>query len=64
MKVLKVTEHKDGTTTIDFEITKDEKEIFKRVYKKKRFYPNLVRQALYEGIDIMLHEIACKKGGK
>ncbi len=64
MKVLRVKDNKDGSATIDFEVTKSEKDIFKRAYNKKRFHPNLIRRALYEGIDIMTRKLAREKGGK
>ena len=51
MKVLKITENKDGSATINYEITKAEKELIKRVYKRKRFTPALLRRILIDAVN-------------
>ena len=54
MKVIKIKENKDGSATIDCEITNSEKELFKKIYNKKRFSSKLITKALIEGISLMV----------
>ncbi len=51
MKILDIKEHKDGSATLVYEITEVEKTLLKRVYKRKRFTPNLLRKALIDAVN-------------
>jgi len=51
LRVIKIKEHKDGSATIYFGgITKEVKEVVKKIYKAKRFTAKLFRRMVIEGL--------------
>ena len=60
MKVLKVTEHTDGNTTIDYELSELDRQVIRRVLKVKKLTKKIINDFIMRAL---LHYIS-KKGGE
>ena len=56
MKVLKITDLKNGGAKINVAITKNEKDKLKEIYNKNRFHTNLIKRAIVDGLKLMKKE--------
>lgn len=50
IKITRITEHKDGSATIDFECDKKLKRLIRRYYNKKRVTKKLVAKFIKEAL--------------
>lgn len=57
MKVLKITENKDGSALIDYEITDKDKEIIKQLLKVKKLTNKRINEFVLKGFKQYLKEL-------
>lgn len=54
MKVLKITSNKDGSATIDYEITKIEKELIKKALNVDKLTINMINKFVIDGLTKLM----------
>lgn len=64
MKVLKITENKDGSATLDCEVTKADQELIKTILGVKRLTKKRIEKFVYNSLVSSINKEAKKLGIK
>lgn len=64
MRVLKIKENKDGSAIIDYEVTKTDQELIKRIIGVKRLTKKRINKFVKDGLTKTIHREAKKLGIK